>query len=286
MILIYSLIFGVAVFLLSYHYMNRIFDWLRFQSIGTRDYIVDLLGKMFIDVTPNQVLLGMILFSVVPFVIIFLLFLPKVVPGLVLGTIVGIAFWFLPKPIVNWMYKKRIHNFNMQMVDALGLMANAMRSGLSVPQALGVVVEQMPNPISQEFNLVLSENKVGVPLEEAFENMGKRVPCEDVEMFVTSVNILKETGGNLAETFDTIVYTIRERIKVENKIQALTAQGFYQGMVLLCVPPALLLYFAASEPGFIDPLIETPVGWVILAVSAILEVIAYFVIKKVITVDV
>lgn len=286
MVLVYSLLFGVAIFMISYHYMQRIFDWLKFQSIGTRDYIVEQLGKMFIDVTPGRVLAGMILCSVVPFTAVFLLLLPNALAGLALGLLFGVLGWFAPRPIVVWFYLRRIDKFNMQMVDGLNLMASAMRSGLSVPQALSIVVDQMPNPIAQEFNLVLSENKVGVSLEDAFENMGARVPCEDVEMFVTSVNILKETGGNLAETFDTIVYTIRERIKVDNKIKSLTSQGFYQGMMLLSVPPFLLLYFGVSEPGFLDPLIHNPLGWVILGVAVILEVLAYFTIMKVIKVDV
>ena len=221
-----------------------------------------------------------------PFLACFLAFLPKVLPGLALGIILGMIGWKLPKPIVNWMYTSRIEKFNLQMVDGLGLMANAMKSGLSVVQALGIVVEQMPNPMSQEFNLVLSENKVGVSVEEAFDNLAKRVACEDVEMFVTAVNILKETGGNLAETFDTIVYVIRERLKVENKIKALTSQGYYQGMMLLSIPPMMGCYFAASEPGFMDPMFNTLIGNLILGAVIILEVAAYFVIQKVIQVDV
>src|SRR6185437_4627217 len=141
-------------------------------------------------------------------------------------TIIG---WKAPKPIVDYVYRRRVQKFVLQMVDALSLMSNGLKSGLSVVQSLGLVAQEMPNPIQQEFNLVLSENKVGVSLEEAFLNLSKRIKSDDVEMFVTSINILKETGGNLAETFDTIVMTIRDRIKVENKIDALTAQGFYQG---------------------------------------------------------
>lgn len=284
--LIYSLIFGVAVFILSYHYMQRFLDWLRFQSLGTRDYIVERCGLMFIDTTPNRVLMWLVIASVGPFILVFLLLLPKVVPGLIFGSIFGIAGWKLPKPIINLIFQMRVEKFNLQMVDGLNLMANAMKSGLSVVQALSIVVEQMPNPMSQEFNLVLSENKVGVSVEEAFDNLAKRVRCEDVEMFVTAVNILKETGGNLAETFDTIVYVIRERLKVENKIKALTAQGFYQGMMLLAIPPALGFYFSFSEPGFMDPMFSNPIGWAIMTVVLFLEVVAYFVIKKVIQVDV
>lgn len=286
MALFYSLFAGVAIFMMTYHYMQRFLDWFRFQSLGTRDYIVEMCATMFIQVTPSQVLGYLIACSAGPFVLSFLFFLPKVIPGLGVGVVLAIVGWKLPKPLINMVYKSRVEKFNLQMVDGLNLMANAMKSGLSVVQAMSIVVEQMPNPMSQEFNLVLSENKVGVSVEEAFDNLAKRVKCEDVEMFVTAVNILKETGGNLAETFDTIVYVIRERLKVENKIKSLTAQGYYQGMMLLMMPVLLGLYFTFSEPGFMDPMFESPIGWGIMTAVLILEICAYVVIQKVITVDV
>ncbi len=286
MAIIYALLFGTAVFVLTYHYMERVLDWLRFQSIGTRDYIVEKCNLMFMDTTPNRVLFWMVVSSVAPFVIFFLLFLPKIVPGLLFGIVGALIGWKLPKPVINYMFARRVEKFNLQMVDGLNLMSNALKSGLSVVQALDIVATQMSNPISQEFKLVLSETRVGVSVEEAFENLAKRVHCEDVDMFVTSINILKETGGNLAETFDTIVYVIRERLKVENKIKALTAQGYYQGMLLLSIPPLLGVYFAVSEPGFMDPVFQTPIGWVILAVVLGLEVIAYYFIVRVVKVDV
>ena len=286
MAFVYALIFGVAIFILAYHYMQRIFDWLRFQSIGTRDYIFEKLGLMFVETTTNRVLLWLIVASVAPFLIIFLAFLPNVIAGLIFGSIGAVLGWKLPKPVINMIFNGRIEKFNLQMVDGLNLMSNAMKSGLSVIQALSIVVEQMPNPIAQEFNLVLSENKVGVSVEDAFANLARRVPCEDVDMFVTSITILKETGGNLAETFETIVYMIRERLKVENKIKALTAQGFYQGMMLLSIPPILGLYFYVSEPGFMDPMFRNPLGWVIMSIVITLEIVAYFVITKVVQVDV
>jgi tight adherence protein B len=278
--------FGVAVLFMSYQYNVRFLDWLRFQSIGTRDYIVDKLSQMFYEVTPQRVLIAMVAGAVVPFLIIFLAFLPKVVPGLIFGLMAALICWKLPKPIVDALAERRVKQFNLQMVDALNLMANGMKSGLSVVQAIGIVIEQSPNPIAQEFNLVLAETKVGLSLEEALMNMSKRLPCDDVEMFVTSVIILKETGGNLAETFDTIVSTIRERIKIQSKIDAMTAQGFYQGMILLGVPPFICLYFTSSDPEFMAPLYESPIGWAALAFVVVLEVLAYFMIKKVMKIDV
>jgi tight adherence protein B len=151
---------------------------------------------------------------------------------------------------------------------------------------MGLVTQEMQNPIRQEFELVLSENKLGLSIEESFNNLAKRVQSDDVEMFVTAVNILKETGGNLAETFDTITATIRERLKLEKKIEAMTQQNFMQGMIILCIPPVLTLGIYASDPEFMSPVFTHPVGWVILAVVALIEVAVYFWIIKVVKVDV
>ncbi len=284
--LIYSVLFGVVVLVVSYQYNVRFLDWLRFQSLGTRDYVTEKLNMMFYDAKPHQVLGAMGGAALVSFLIFFLLFLPKLLPGVFFGLLAAFASWKLPKPLVDYLVQRRTVQFNNQMVDALNLMANAMKSGLSVAQSMGIVVEQCPKPISEEFNLVLSETKVGLSLEESLVNLSKRVQCEDVEMFVTAVVILKETGGNLAETFDTIVSTIRERIKVQNKIDAMTAQGFIQGMVLLAMPPAIGIFFSVSEPGFMDPLFTTPIGWGVLVAVVGLEISAFFMIKKVMKIDV
>jgi len=278
--------FGIAVFIFVYSYTERFLDWIRFQSLGTRDYVVEKLNMMFIEANPQQVLLLLFSLSFGLGSIVFLVFLPKLFPGIVFGSIVAVIGWRIPRPFVNWMYQRRVTLFVNQMVDALGLMSNGLKSGLSVVQSLGLVVQELPNPIQQEFSLILNENKLGVSLEDAFLNLSRRVPAEDVEMFVTSVNILKETGGNLAETFDTIVGTIRERTKVENKIKALTAQGIYQGMFVMAIPPILGAVFQVTDPTFMAPLFNTTIGWIIIFVIILLEIVGFFVIMKVVDIDV
>jgi tight adherence protein B len=277
---------GVAVFIFSYQYNMRFLDWLRFQSLGTRDYIVERLNMMFIEIPPQRILLWLFCLSFGLGSITFLACLPRLIPGIPLAIIVTIIGWKSPKPFVDYMYNKRVRTFVLQMVDALSLMSNGLKSGLSVVQALGLVAQEMPNPIQQEFALVLSENKLGVSIEDAFTNLAKRIKTDDVEMFVTSINILKETGGNLAETFDTIVNTIRDRIKVENKIAALTAQGFYQGVFVMMIPPILAGVFYQTDPDFMRPLFVTPIGWGIILLIILLEAVGFFVIMKIIKIDV
>src|SRR5690606_1079322 len=199
---------------------------------------------------------------------------PQFFPALLLGSIVTVVGWKAPKPVVDLMYQRRVRKFTLQMIDGLSLMSNGMKSGLSIVQSMGLVVQELPDPIRQEFNLVLSENKLGVSVEEAFNNLAKRIQSDDVEMFVTSVNILKETGGNLAETFDTITTTIRERIKLEQKIDAMTAMGRMQGMILLAVPGVIGGHLYMSDPEFMKPLFTTTLGWIILLVVVGLEILA------------
>jgi tight adherence protein B len=280
------LLLGVSVFGISYHYSKRFLDWLRFQSLGTRDYIVERLQMMFIEIPAHKILIGLFAMSFGLGSIVFLSFLPNLFPGIFFGTIATIAGWKAPKPLVDWYYRRRVKKFVLQMIDALALMSNGMKSGLSVVQALGMVAVEMPNPIQQEFNEVLRQNKIGVPLEEAFTSLGNRIKSDDVEMFVTSVNILKETGGNLAETFDTIVTTIRERIKIENKIDSMTTMGFYQGVFVMAIPPVLGAVFYSSDPDFMQPLFTTPAGWAIVSAIFLLEAAGFFVIMKIIKIDV
>jgi tight adherence protein B len=277
---------GVAVFSLSYQYNKKFLDWLRFQSLGTRDYIVQKLSLMFVEIPPQRILLFLFLLSFGSGSAVFLAFLPKLFPGFMFGMATTLVGWKAPKPIVDWIYKRRVQKFVLQMIDGLGLMSNGLKSGLSIVQAMSLVVQEMPNPIREEFNLILNQNKIGVPLEEAFVNLSKRVQSDDVEMFVTSVNILKETGGNLAETFDTIVTTIRERIKVEQKIEAMTTLGFYQGVMVTAMPPVLGVVFYQSDPDFMRPLFTTPLGWVIIMIILALQIIGFVVIMKIIKIDV
>ena len=276
----------IAVATFFYSYNERFMEWLRIQSIGTRDYIVERLNTMFIQTDPNHVLFALFGLSFGLGSLVAASFLPQVVPAIIFGGAVAVAGWKLPRPLVNWYYKRRCAKFVIQMVDALNLMSNGMKSGLSVAQAVGLVVQEMPNPVQQEFNLVLSENKLGIPLEEALNNLAKRVQADDVEMFVTAINILKETGGNLAETFDTISTTIRERIKVEKKIEVLTASSFYQGMVVLAMPPVMGLIFYTSDPEFMRPLFSTSIGWLFVTGVFTLELVAFFVIMKLVKIDV
>ena len=205
---------------------------------------------------------------------------------MIVGGIVTFFSFKIPKPIFNYMVSQRIIAYQNQMVDGLDALSNGLRAGLSVPQSLAMVVDEMPAPISEEFNVILQQNKIGVPLEECFENLSRRMPTEDNDMFVSSVNILRETGGNLAETFDTIVAVIRERIRIKQKIDTLIATGFFQGYTIAAMPFAIGGIFASSDPKGFSMMIGHPIGIAMIILAIISDAIGLFIIMKIVKIKI
>ena len=229
----------------------------------------------------------MLLLSSVGFgFLFFILAWPNISIGLFLGVSAGIAGFQLPPLIFKSLYEKRCSQFVDQMVDALTIMANGIKSGTNPQQSMQRVVEIMGNPISSEFGQVITQTQFGQSFEEALSDLATRIPRPDVQMFVTAVNILKETGGNMAETFQTIVSTIRERQKLEKKISAMTAQGVMQGIIVTSIPFILGAVFYAVDPKFIQPMFDTTLGLVLLVVMLTLQVIGGMMIKKIVTIKV
>ncbi len=279
---------GLLIFLVAFKYSVNIFDWIEKQTIGTRTYILEKLELLFIEVEPQKITYLLLCCSFVPglFIISLLGFLGAWIPGLILGAVVIFLGFKLPKPFIDFMIEKRIKQYEGQMVDAMQLLANGIRAGLSLPQSIGLVVDELPTPVSQEFNMILQQNKIGVPLEECFEGLVKRIPTEDNEMFVASVNILRETGGNLAEVFDTIVDVIRERVRLKQKIDTYIAQGMFQGATIFAMPWAICLIFTLSDPEMMKPMFTHPLGWVALFLALLFDLAGGFVILKIVKIKI
>jgi len=275
-----------CVFMVVYLWSERTVGFLQKKSLGNREEIIRLLDLMFVEVDKKKITILMLLLSFGLGTIMFLLLLPNVIAGIIVAAMVCVAGWSVPMALVKMMYERRCNTFVAQMVDGLTIMANGIKSGLSVTQSMERVVDNLGNPVSQEFSLVLSQIRLGRSVEEALVDLGERIPKPVVQMFVTSINILKETGGNLAETFTTICLTIRERQKIERKIQAMTAQGLMQGIIITLVPLALLVVFSFVNPGYIAPLFNTALGLVILLMMFALQIIGGITIRKIVKINV
>ncbi len=275
---------GIVTFLWVYKYSQVLFNWIEDQTYGTRDYLMKKFEFLHITIQENHITYGLLICS---FGIGFLIFCIFSIMGLFLpGSILGLVFfligWKAPRPIVDYLVEKRIIAYQNQMVDALSLLSNGIRAGLSVPQSLAMVVNELPAPVSQEFAIILQQNKIGSPLESCFEELAKRVPTEDNDMFVTSINILRETGGNLAETFDTIIDVIRERVRLKQKIDTFTASGIMQGATIFTMPFAMGFIFFLSDPKSMEPMFTTPVGWALILAALSFDIVGGLVILKIV----
>lgn len=283
---VFTLLMGILVFIASYIFSDRILNFLYDKSLGSRQYVLDKLEMMFVETNPTKVTVTMLLMSFGLGFLVFIAVFPNLIVGFILGSIVTMVGWQLPKYLVDYLFEKRCSKLVDQLVDGLTIMANGIRAGLGITQSMERVAENMPSPIKQEFGLVLSQIKLGLSVEEALSNFGNRVPVADVQMFVTAINILKETGGNLAETFSTMVDSLRERQKIHKKIEALTAQGVTQGIIVTMVPFILLVVFAVVDPGFIKPLFTTTLGIVLLVIMVGLQITGGLIIRKIVKIKV
>jgi tight adherence protein B len=206
--------------------------------------------------------------------------------GLALGLFFGALALSAPNRLVSFLKEKRRQKFNFQLVDALGSMSNALRAGFSVNQAFETVVQNGEKPISQEFGVMLQQMRVGMNFYDALQSLDKRVGSDDLTLVVTAIDIARRTGGNLTEIFDKISLTIRERMRIERRVQTLTAQGRLQGMIVAIMPGILGAAMTLLKPGLMIPFLKSVNGIVTVGITAMLIAIGWFFINKIIKIDV
>ena len=238
------------------------------------------LSDMFLFIDARQMLVLNIASMCLLGILSYIIFNPILCVG---ATIFG---FFLPMLLVKHYRKRRIKKFNVQLVDALQAMANAFKAGLTFPQAIEHVAREAQAPLSQEFGLFVKEVKLGVPLEEALINMGRRVGSDDLELVVVATNIARQLGGNMAEMFETISSVIRERFRLEGKIDALTAQGKLQGWVVAAMPAILGMVLNYMRPDLMEPMMDHIFGYILVTIIAIMEVLGVFIIRRIVNIDI
>jgi tight adherence protein B len=200
--------------------------------------------------------------------------------GAIIGAVVG---GFIPNMYVKSAEGKRLIKFDEQLPDMLNLMVNGLRAGYSTLQAMEAVSKELPPPINDEFRRVVQEMQLGVRMEQALDNLLRRIASPDLDLVITAINVQKEVGGNLAEILDTISYTIRERVRIKGEIRVLTTQVTYSGRFLSMLPVFIIgiLYFLNRDymMEFFKPE-SFPCGYIALGVAGLLIIAGYFVMKK------
>ncbi len=207
-------------------------------------------------------------------------------PLKLLAVFVGPIFATVP---IGWLMikrKRRLAKFGNQMPEALELLGRSLRAGHSLNAGFGLVSKEMEDPLAREFGRAFEEQNLGIPLDEAIEDMADRVPNMDLRFFATAVILQRQTGGDLAEILDKIGHLIRERLQILGQIQALTGEGRMSGAVLLALPPVLFLVMLKLNYEYVMMLFTDEIGRYMLGFGLITQIIGALVIKKIITIKV
>jgi tight adherence protein B len=199
--------------------------------------------------------------------------------GLVLGAVT-------PYSYASFRRNKRFQKFEELFPEAIDTLARAVRAGHAFTTALELIANELSEPVASEFRKLFEEQKFGLPVRDALMNLADRMPLVDVKFFVTAVMLQRETGGNLAEILDNLSYVIRERFKIMRQVRVYTAQGRLTMMLLMGLPPVIVVTMLLTSPMFIRPLFADPIGHTLVVAGIVLQTMGYFVIRKIIQIQV
>jgi len=214
------------------------------------------------------------------------------IAGYIFGKRVEIAWvallvgFVLPYSYASFKRNKRFEKFEELFPEAIDTLARAVRAGHAFTTALEMISNEVAEPVCSEFRLLYEEQKFGMPVRDALINLTERMPLVDVKFFVTAVMLQRETGGNLAEILDNLSYVIRERFKIQRQVRVYTAQGRLTMALLMGMPPIIVAVMLILNPEFIRPLFSDPIGHTLLVAGITLQTIGYFVIRKIIRIQV
>lgn len=246
---------------------------------------------LFLFISPRKLVEIARIAALAMFLICFLLFggfesSRTVVIGFFFGLIGAAGALQFPRLTLQYLRQRRLDRFNDQLVDALTRMSNSLKAGFSILQAFESIVKENMNPIAQEFGVFLHQVRVGVRFEEALSQLEKRVGSEDLTLTVRAIEIARLTGGNLTDVLEKIAATIRERMRIQGRIKALTAQGRMQGIVVGSMPILLLFAMAFIDPKMVNSFVTSIPGIAALALVGILIFCGALVIRKIVRIQV
>jgi tight adherence protein B len=203
-----------------------------------------------------------------------------------LAPAIGVTFGALPVAWLVFKRKRRLKKFAAQLPEALELVARALRAGHSLAAGFRLVASEMSEPIGSEFGRVFEEQNLGIPFEEALDNLTERVPNLDLKFFATAVVLQRQTGGDLAEILDKIGTLVRERFKIWGQVQALTGEGRLSGIVLLALPPMLFIAVYRMNPDYLMLLFTDDLGKKMLIGGVLMQLFGALVIRKIVNIRV
>lgn len=206
--------------------------------------------------------------------------------SVLVGLLFGVASVYLPRWYVKSREGKRLAAFDAQLADTIGIMANSLRTGYSLLQAMELVARETPPPMGEEFGRVVREVGLGLTPERALDNLVRRINSEDLDLMVTAIKVQHEVGGNLARVLDTIGNTIRERVRIRGEIRVLTAQQMLSGYIISGLPIALAGVLLLLNPSYVLRLF-TPGWYIIMPICGGLGIVlGFIIIRRIVAIEV
>jgi tight adherence protein B len=226
----------------------------------------------------------LIFYSILAVILVFLGI--TVLGGLIWGVLAGVATAMTPIVYVRQKVSRRQKAFEAQLPDTLTLLASSLRAGFSFMQGLEAVAQEIGNPMRRELQRVFTETRLGRSPEEALEDSAIRMGSNDLLWTVMAIRIQREVGGNLASLLDTVADTMQKRERIRSEVRALTAEGRLSGIILGLLPPVagVLLYLVA--PDYMKSLFEEPIGIAAVITAAVLSVVGWFWLQKIVDIEV
>ena len=206
--------------------------------------------------------------------------------GIVLGILLTVLGFFLPRFYLSFKTGRRRSSFNTCLPDTLQLMSGSLSAGLSLAQSVDTVVNEGPEPIASEFKRVLVENRIGISIEDAFDGVAERFNSKDFAWVVMAIRIQRQVGGNLAELLTTVAATMREREYLRRQVAALAAEGKLSAIILACLPPGFLIILSFTNPSYISPLFNNTLGVIMLVGASLWLCLGVFWMSRMVKVEI
>jgi tight adherence protein B len=277
------LILKIAIFLLFFSSIvmivsvaaSIVMEFMRKVHEKKLELAAQQLDTMFIEVEKNRLFYWYMASPLAAGIVILILSRnPLIALG---GAVAGL---FIPTAVINFMLARRRVRFQAQLIDGIMILSSSLKGGLSLLQAIEALVEEMPVPFSEEFGLILRENKMGVSLDESLRKLVKRMDLEEVKLLVNSMLVAKETGGDLIKVLSRLALTVRDNRKLKETMRTLTLQGKLQGIIMSALP----VFFISSVVGFnrdhFDIMLQNDIGRVLLIIAAALQIIGLILIHR------
>jgi tight adherence protein B len=250
---------------------------------GTRGGISlqSLIDQSGVRITPSAVVLISVMGALMAGLITYLL-----LPLVMVAALVAVAAAFAPFGFLLHRRGRRLKRFEEMFPEALDLLSRAIRAGHAFQTAMGMVADELPEPVGPEFKKTFDQQNYGLPLRDALNELSERIHLLDVRFFVTAVLIQRDTGGNLSEILDNLAHVVRERFKIQRQVRVHTAHGRFTGYVLLALPAALAVALSVINPDHMQLLFHERMGQVMLMGAIVMQSIGFVWIRKVIKIEV